>query len=113
MAELDDLSHLCDLGETLNNHIVALVSALILLPLCENMAAVAQQGPPLNDRIDQNNSELTSLILTNVRSEQDNQHTPIAWLKSNESETDDDSLVLNVSKQDFWKMFDRLFGYTR
>ena len=113
MEEFDDLAHLCDLGETLNNHIVALVSALILLPLCENRAAVAQQGPPLNDRIDQNNSELTSLILTNVRSEQDNKHAPIAWLKSNESETDDDTLVLNVSKQDFWKMFDQLFRYTR
>ena len=88
--------------------------ALILLPLCENMAAVAHQVPPLNDRIDQNKSELTSLILTNVRSEQDNRHAPIALIKSNESETDDDNtLVLNVSKQDFWKMFDQLFRYTR
>ena len=78
------------------------------------MAAVAQQCPPLNDRINQNNSDLTSLNLTKVRSEQDNKHAPIALIKSNESETDDDdTLVLNVSKQDFWKMFDQLFRYTR
>jgi hypothetical protein len=98
----------------LNNHIVALVSALILilLPLCETMAAVTQQGL-LNDRISQNYSELTSLNLTNIRLEQENNHAPITWLKSNESESDDDTLVLNVSKQDFWKMFDQLFRYTK
>jgi hypothetical protein len=97
----------------LNNHIIALVSALILLPLCENIAAVALQGP-LNDRINQNDSEITSLNLTKVRSEQDNKHPPITWLKSNETEADDDNtLVLNVTRQDFWKMFDQLFRYTR
>jgi hypothetical protein len=96
----------------LNNHIIALVSTLILLPLCENIAAVAQQGPPLNDRINQNDSETTSLNLTKVRSEQDNKHSPIVWLKSNETEADDDNtLVLNVTRQDFWKMFDQLFRY--
>jgi hypothetical protein len=95
----------------LNNHIIALVSALILLTLCENTSAVTQQGP-LNDRINQNDSETTSLNLTKVRSEQDNKHSPIVWLKSNETEADDDNtLVLNVTRQDFWKMFDQLFRY--
>ena len=94
------------------NHIIALVSALILLLLCETMAAVAQQSP-LNDRIDQNNSELTSLKLANVKSEPDDKHIIVTWLKSNETETDDNTSVLNVSRQDFWKMFDQLFRYTR
>ena len=72
-SRFDDLDHSYGLGETLYNHIIALVSALILLLLCETMAAVAQQSP-LNDRIDQNNSELTSLKLANVKSEPDDKH---------------------------------------
>ena len=111
-SRFDDLDHSYGLGETLYNHIIALVSALILLLLCETMAAVAQQSP-LNDRIDQNNSELTSLKLANVKSKPDDKHIIVTWLKSNETETDDNTSVLNVSRQDFWKMFDQLFRYTR
>ena len=80
--------------------------------LYETTAAIGQQSPP-NYNLSQNNLDQSSLNFSNLKLESADKRTVTTSIKSNETQSQDSAPVLNVSRQDCWKMFDQLFSHTR
>ena len=80
--------------------------------LYETTAAEGQQSLS-DDNIGRNNSEQSSLNFSNLKLEPGDKLAVTTSLKSNETQSQDSAPALNVSRLDFWKMFDQLSSHTR
>src|SRR5262245_37916729 len=85
-----------------------LVSVMILTLFAPNeTTAAGTQHDLLNDSISQNNSIQSSLNSTDIKLEPDDKQIVVTWLDANETEADN-SPVINITSQEFWKTFSPL-----